>query len=103
MTITNFEPTSRWDIRPSGDTLDLVNPGMSRVVGRFRAGVDDPESCRRGKLQKSAFLMSGPHTCNRRVQQRRNEVCSHVRAVWSGCHRCICQSSAVRKTMPNST
>ena len=49
MTITNFDPTSRWEIRPSGETLDLVRPGMSSVVGRLR-GVEVPESRRRGVL-----------------------------------------------------
>jgi hypothetical protein len=29
MTMTSLAPTSRWAMRPSGDTLDLVNPGIS--------------------------------------------------------------------------
>ncbi len=36
MTMTSFEPTSRCDILPSGETLDLVKPGMSNVVGKGR-------------------------------------------------------------------
>lgn len=49
--MTSFEPTSRWAILPSGDTLDFVSPGMSKVVGRWRdAGVEAPESLRRGGL-----------------------------------------------------
>ena len=36
-------------IFPSGETFDLVNPGMSRVVGRER-GVKVPEFCLRGGL-----------------------------------------------------
>lgn len=39
----NFAPTSRSAIRPSGDTLDLVRPGMSRVVARTLDGVEVPE------------------------------------------------------------
>lgn len=38
----SFAPTSRSAIRPSGDTLDRVRPGMSRVVARI-LGVDIPE------------------------------------------------------------
>lgn len=34
--MTSLEPTSRDAILPSGETLDLVRPGMSRVVGRMR-------------------------------------------------------------------
>ena len=49
--MTSFEPTSRWAILPSGDTLDLVRPGISKVVGLWRdAGVEVPESLRRGGL-----------------------------------------------------
>ena len=49
--MTNFEPTSLWAIRPSGETFDLVNPGMSSVVGRLLVEEEDsPESCRRGGL-----------------------------------------------------
>jgi hypothetical protein len=36
MMMMSFDPTSRWEIRPSGETLDFVRPGMSRVVGRKR-------------------------------------------------------------------
>lgn len=42
MMMTNFEPTSRWAILPSGETFDFVRPGMSNVVGRER-GVDVAE------------------------------------------------------------
>lgn len=49
MTITSLEPTSRCAILPSGDTLDLVKPGMSSVVGRNRgvaaADLDTDERC----------------------------------------------------------
>lgn len=38
----SFAPTSLSAIRPSGDTLDLVRPGMSKVVARIR-GVEIPE------------------------------------------------------------
>ena len=50
MTITSFDPTSRWAMRPSGETRDLVRPGISSVVGRLRELVVEPESCRRGGL-----------------------------------------------------
>ena len=43
MTMTSLEPTSRCAIRPSGDTFDLVRPGMSKVVGLIR-GVEAPEA-----------------------------------------------------------
>lgn len=49
--MTSFEPISRCEIFPSGETLDLVKPGMSRVVGRER-GVELPESCLRGGLEQ---------------------------------------------------
>lgn len=49
--MTNLDPTSLCAIFPSGETLDLVSPGMSRVVGRER-GVKLPESCLRGGLEK---------------------------------------------------
>lgn len=45
-------------MRPSGDTLDLVNPGMSRVVGRLREEVDVPEFCRRGGLEDNVRRVS---------------------------------------------
>lgn len=49
--MTSLEPTSLWAILPSGDTLDFVRPGISKVVGRWReAGVEVPESLRRGGL-----------------------------------------------------
>ena len=41
MTMTSFDPTSLWAILPSGDTFDLVKPGMSSVVGRLLVEVDD--------------------------------------------------------------
>lgn len=47
--MTNLAPTSRSEIRPSGETLDFVRPGMSRVVARF-AGVEAPDPCLRGYL-----------------------------------------------------
>ena len=49
--MTNFEPTSRCAMRPSGETLDFVSPGMSSVVGRAREPVVEPESCRRGLIK----------------------------------------------------
>jgi hypothetical protein len=48
MTITSLAPRSRCAIRPSGETLDLVRPGISRVVARTRpgvGGVTDAEIC----------------------------------------------------------
>jgi len=48
--MTSLEPISRCAIRPSGETLDLVKPGMSSVVGRLREGVDEPELCCSGGL-----------------------------------------------------
>lgn len=54
--MTNFEPTSRWAILPSGDTLDFVSPGISKVVGRWReAGVEVPESLRLGGLVNVSY------------------------------------------------
>lgn len=50
MTMTSFAPTSLCAIRPSGETLLLVRPGMSRVVGRGR-GVLTPDICRIGVLR----------------------------------------------------
>lgn len=51
MIMTSLAPTSLWAIFPSGDTLDLVMPGMFRVVagGRTR-GVEEPEFCLMGRL-----------------------------------------------------
>lgn len=55
--MTNFEPTSRWAILPSGETLDLVSPGISKVVGRWRdAGVEVPESLRLGGLPNVSYI-----------------------------------------------
>jgi hypothetical protein len=50
--MTNFDATSRLAIRPSGETFDLVIPGIFKVVagGRIR-GVVDPEPCRIGGLK----------------------------------------------------
>lgn len=44
ITTTNFAPTSRCAIFPSGDTRDRVMPGMFRVVaGGLILGVAVPE------------------------------------------------------------
>jgi hypothetical protein len=43
MIIISFAPTSRSDIIPSGDTFDLVRPGISRVVALILEGVEAPE------------------------------------------------------------
>lgn len=50
MTMTSLEPTSRCAILPSGETLDLVRPGISSVVGR-RRGVEVAELLRVRVLQ----------------------------------------------------
>jgi len=42
MIMISFAPTSRSDIRPSGETFDLVKPGISRVVARI-LGVEIPD------------------------------------------------------------
>lgn len=34
--MTSFDPTSIDEIRPSGEAVDFVRPGISRVVGRTR-------------------------------------------------------------------
>ena len=49
--ITNLDATSRSAMRPSGETLDRVIPGILSVVagGRVR-GVLDPEFCLIGML-----------------------------------------------------
>jgi hypothetical protein len=47
--------TSRWAIRPSGETFELVRPGMSRVVARI-LGVADPD------------IFELPRACLRRYQ-----------------------------------
>lgn len=44
MTMTSFAPISLCAIRPSGETLDFVKPGISRVVARSLAGVEAPDS-----------------------------------------------------------
>ena len=51
MITTNLAPTSREAILPSGETFDLVPPGIFNVVagGRTR-GVVVPEFCRIGIL-----------------------------------------------------
>lgn len=57
MIMTSLAETSRSAILPSGDTLDLVMPGMLKVVacGRTR-GVWLPEFWRRGGLSKISHL-----------------------------------------------
>jgi hypothetical protein len=58
MIITSFELTSLFEIFPSGDAFDIVNPGIFSVEGCGRSrGVESPEFCRMGILQakKSAF------------------------------------------------
>jgi hypothetical protein len=51
MITTNFAPTSRWAILPSGETRDLVIPGMFKVVaGGLLLGVAEPEFCLTGGL-----------------------------------------------------
>ena len=52
MTMTSLDPTSRCAILPSGETFDLVSPGISKVVGRARSGVAVPESLRDGVLDQ---------------------------------------------------
>ena len=54
MMTTSLEATSRLAILPSGETFDLVIPGILRVVagGRVR-GVDVPEFCLTGGLRTS--------------------------------------------------
>lgn len=48
---TSFAPTSRCAILPSGETRDLVMPGMFKVVaGGLTLGVAVPEFCRIGGL-----------------------------------------------------
>lgn len=42
MTMMSFAPVSLSEILPSGETLDRVRPGISRVVARI-LGVDEPE------------------------------------------------------------
>ena len=54
--MTSFEPTSLCAILPSGEALDFVSPGMSRVVAaRGREGVDEPLSWRLGGLIAVSF------------------------------------------------
>lgn len=51
MIITSFDPTSLGAIFPSGETFDLVMPGMFKVVaGGLTRGVMVPEFCRTGAL-----------------------------------------------------
>ena len=54
--MTSFDPTSRCEILPSGDTRDLVSPGISRVVGLVREAVVEPESRRPGGLVRWSVL-----------------------------------------------
>jgi len=49
--MTSFAPTSLCAIRPSGETLDFVRPGMSRVVART-FGVLEPEFVRGSLLRQ---------------------------------------------------
>lgn len=42
MRIINLAPTSLSEIRPSGETLERVRPGISRVVARI-LGVESPD------------------------------------------------------------
>lgn len=42
MMMINLAPTSLSDMRPSGETLERVRPGMSRVVARS-LGVPEPD------------------------------------------------------------
>jgi hypothetical protein len=44
MMMISLEPTSRSAMRPSGETLERVRPGMSSVVG-FVRGVEAPDAC----------------------------------------------------------
>lgn len=49
--MTSFDPTSLGAIFPSGDTFDLVMPGIFKVVaGGLTRGVKVPEFCRTGAL-----------------------------------------------------
>ena len=59
MTMTNLAPTSRWAIRPSGETRDLVRPGISSVVARIFAVVDAPEFGPRAFLQGISMSLEG--------------------------------------------
>ncbi len=58
--MTNLDATSRLAILPSGDTFDLVIPGMFKVVagGRIR-GVVDPDPCRIGGLNAVSKVVEG--------------------------------------------
>ena len=58
MTITSLAATSLSAILPSGETLDLVMPGIFSVVacGRTR-GVWLPEFCRTGGLYGESLVM----------------------------------------------
>lgn len=62
MTMTSFDPTSLDDIFPSGETRDLVSPGMSSVVGLARAIFSPVESCLRacgGMLGLGGAVVAG--------------------------------------------
>src|SRR4051812_37962968 len=53
MMMTSLDPTSRSGIRPSGETLDLVMPGILSVVACVRTlGVWLPEFWRKGGLRR---------------------------------------------------
>ena len=99
MTITSFEPTSRCAILPSGDTLDLVRPGISRVVG-FRRGVAEPEYCRFGGLEVcqtecNMFAQEGLLTFAG-CYMRSNQACPSEQRLPHPCqeHACVQQSVA---------
>jgi hypothetical protein len=58
MIMTSFEATSRFAILPSGETLDLVIPGIFKVVAGGRVlGVVDPEYCRTGGLKEVSTVV----------------------------------------------
>lgn len=82
--MTSLEPTSRWAILPSGETLDLVRPGMSSVVGRNR-GVDVAELLRVRVLCVSA-------TANREERVATGHILS--RAPWMRRQRRVAQGAA---------
>jgi hypothetical protein len=71
MTMISFAPTSRPAILPSGDTFDLVSPGMSRVVARTLEGVRLPlrtVCCVRGWLGKVSLYYGLPSNYNRNIE-----------------------------------
>lgn len=55
MIMMSFAPTSRSEIRPSGETFDRVKPGMSRVVARI-LGVVEPDSVVAPEMLPRALL-----------------------------------------------